>query len=75
MLTKVQAFLAKYSISTHSIAMFLAAVAAAYYEVPEFHNAVYGLYGHFPQWAKTVVTVSLALYMWYRNGQKAKPAN
>ena len=68
-----QQWLADHSITTHAVAAGFTAATVAFYEVPAFHDAVVGAYGHFPQWAKTAVTVGLALYSWYRKSQISTP--
>lgn len=65
---KVKAWLAAHSVTTHSIAVVFAALTTAYYEVPQFHDFVFSLYGHLPQGGKSLITVGIALYGWYRRG-------
>jgi hypothetical protein len=66
----IKNFLSKYTTTTHSIATAVAFLFAAYYAVPAFHDAVWLTYDHIPNWGKTIVTVGLALYSFYRNGEK-----
>lgn len=66
---KIKKFLAEHSITAHSIAVLGSILVAMFYEVPQLHDTVMGLYGHFPQWAKTLVTVGFLCYLWYKNNK------
>jgi hypothetical protein len=70
MLDKLKQFYATHKVSTHTIAVLFLAATAAYKEVPAFHDAVTAVYLHLPSKVQTVITTGLALYAWYRNGQK-----
>lgn len=64
-------FLNKHKISTHTVAAVFLGLLTAYKEVPAFHDYALSLYAHLPHVAQNSVTVILALYAWYRNGQKS----
>lgn len=70
-----KAWLAKYKISSHTIAAAFALLTAAYFQVPAFHDLVTGIYGHFPQTVKELVATAVALFAWYRNTQKTNGGN
>lgn len=67
-MTRVTDFLAKYRITTHGIAAVIAFCVAAYYQYPPFQQLVLSTYGHFPMWAKQIITVTILLWNLYRNG-------
>jgi hypothetical protein len=70
-----KAWLAKYKISTHTVAAIFLFLSTAYFQVPAFHDFVTGVYGHFPQWVKELTATGLALYGFYRSGQKTNGGN
>lgn len=72
-MNKITAWIQKYKISTHSVVVVVGALILAYSQVPQFSSFVNGIYAHFPAWAKGLVAALLALYMWYRNGEKQIP--
>lgn len=55
---------------THYLAAAFTFLIAAFYQVPQFHDLVIQVYGHFPVWGKQLVVTAIALYGFYRNGQK-----
>lgn len=65
---RIKKWLADHSITTHSVAVVFALATTAYFEVPQFHDLVFGAYGHLPQSLKAAVTAGIALYGWYRRG-------
>jgi hypothetical protein len=67
---KLSEFLIKYSITTHSVAAVFATTLLAYKAVPQFHDLVLAGYNAVPGKLQTVLTAALALYTWYRNGEK-----
>lgn len=67
---KLLAFLKEHTPSTHVLALIGAGLVAAYYQVPAFHDIVFGWYGLLPQTAKQLITTAIALYAWYRNSYK-----
>lgn len=67
----IKAWIQKYKISTHSVVVAAGVLTLAYSQVPQFHSLVSQVYGYFPGWAKDLTATAIALYMWYRNGQKA----
>ena len=69
-MSKLKAFFADHKISTHAVAVIFAAAFTAYKEVPEFHALVLAGYNHLPSAVQSAATAALALYAWYRNGQK-----
>lgn len=69
MKSKIEAWLAQFSITTHTVAIVFMFLFAAYFNVPQFHDLVFHLYGLLPQWAKDLTATAIALYMWYRKGQ------
>jgi hypothetical protein len=54
---------------THFLAAAITFLVGAFYQVPQFHDSVMQLYGHFPNWGKQLVVTLVALYGFYRNGQ------
>lgn len=69
MWNKIQTWFKSRDITTHTVAVVMAFLVAAYFQVPEFHDLVFGAYGHFPQWLKELITTGIALYIWYRKGK------
>jgi len=69
MLQKIKDWLASHSITTHTVAVAIAAVITVYEQVPEFHDFVLAVYAHIPNGFHSVITVALAIYAWYRRGQ------
>jgi hypothetical protein len=72
------AFLTKYGVKTHSIAVGWAGLMGLYFSDWGFRNAVnqsaMTAYHHMPpymeQAVKTAAAIGLPLWAWYRNGQK-----
>jgi len=56
---------------THYVAVAIVFLIGAYYNVPAFHQLVVDIYANLPGWGKELATAIVALYLWYRNGQKA----
>jgi hypothetical protein len=67
-------FLAKYSITSHSVAALIIFFVGAFYAVPSFHDGVMQVYGMFPAWLKSVVVIAIALIGYYRNPQQSAAA-
>ena len=65
----IKKFLADHSITAHSVAIFVAFLFGAYFQVPVFHDYVFHLYGLLPQSAKELVATAIALYGWYKKNQ------
>jgi hypothetical protein len=63
-------FLAKYSITTHTVAAVFASLVLAYAAVPAFHSLVLSIYNEVPAQAQSVILAALGLYSWYRNGEQ-----
>ncbi len=55
---------------THTIAAVGTFLMLAYFNVPEFKAAVLQLYNAAPHWVEQVIVVGIALYGFYRNGEK-----
>lgn len=71
----IKSVLAKYSISTHTVAAVWAFLVLAYNTNTTFHDYIYGsalaVYGHFPKWlAGLVVGAVIPLLMLYKQSQK-----
>lgn len=66
----LQAFFAKYSATTHTLAAVFASLVVAYAEVPAFHAFVANAYAHVPAGAQSAVLAAFGLYTWYRNGEQ-----
>jgi hypothetical protein len=72
------AFLTKYGVKTHSIAVAWAGVVALYFSDGSFQSAInqtaLTAYHHMPpgvkQGAATAAAIAGPLWAWYRNGQK-----
>jgi hypothetical protein len=69
----LEQFYQKYSGFTHSIAAVFASLIVAYNAVPEFHQFVQNVYNTLSKPDQAVITTAIALYIWYRNGQKPAP--
>lgn len=69
---KLKQWLAAHSITTHSIAIGIAALMTAYEDVPVFHDYVQSIYVHLPMGTHNLLTAAIALYAWYRKGQPAQ---
>jgi hypothetical protein len=67
-MTKIEAFLAKYSITTHTLAAIFVFLCAAYAGVPQVHDLFLKAYSALPGGVQQVVVAAFALYAWYRNG-------
>lgn len=55
---------------THAVAAVITVLVGAYFQVPAFHDLVTHYYGLLPQTVKEFVATGIAVYTWYRNGQK-----
>ena len=67
-MNKIQAFLAKYSITTHSIAAALTALVGFYYTSPQFHDFVMATYNKLPKGDKdAIVTVITLVGLYYKS--------
>ena len=55
---------------THWLAGAIVSLIGAYNLVPQFQAGVDQLYALFPTWGKTLASTAIALYIFYRNGQK-----
>lgn len=55
---------------THYAAVIITFLITAFYQVPQFHDLVMQTYGACPHWTKQLVVTGVALYGFYRNGQK-----
>ena len=69
-MNKLTDWLKEHTPATHTLAVIGTIVVAAYFQVPAFHDLVFGWYGLLPQTAKQLITTGLALYAWYRNSYK-----
>lgn len=67
----IKAWFNKYKISTHSVVVAVGVLVGAYAEVPVFHQLVLSVYGALPKWAEELAAAAIAVYTWYRNGQKS----
>jgi hypothetical protein len=67
---KLVAWYQKHTEVTHALAVAIAFLVGAYFQVPAFHNLVTTYYGMLPQSVKEVVATAIALYGFYRNGYK-----
>jgi hypothetical protein len=71
---KIKAFLAKYSITTHSLAAGVAILVTLYASVPAFHDLVVSAYAAMPSWAHKVVTAAIGIWAFYQgSGKSAGP--
>ena len=71
MVEKIKAWLASHTAETHYIAVSIAFLVGAYFQVPAFHDSLNKIYGEFPQTLKELITTVIALIMFYRRGQQA----
>ena len=67
---KIKSWYQSHTQLTHYAAAVITFLIAAFYQVPQFHDLVMQAYGVFPHWAKQLVVTAIALYGFYRNGQK-----
>lgn len=65
----IKDFLAKYSITTHSLAAAFATVSAAFAAVQPFHDLVMSVYDVTPSVVRKLIVTGIALYAWYRSGK------
>jgi hypothetical protein len=71
-MNKLQAFLAKYSITTHSVAAVITALIGAYYTSPQFHDFVMATYNKLPKDDKDIVATIVALVALYYRSTKSQ---
>jgi len=74
MLTKIQAWLASHSITTHSIAGAAVTLVALYRENQGFHDAVLSVYAKLPHGLHDLVAMIIAAALIYYRGQ-TPPSN
>lgn len=75
---KVTAFLAKYNITTHSVAAAIGTLTLLYASVPAFHDLVVKGFQATPSWVHEVVTAIIGIYAFYHkssSGQATPPSN
>jgi hypothetical protein len=70
---RLNVFLSRYSLSTHSIVVFFSVLVTMYYEVPEVHSYVYNGYTHLPTGLKNFISVMVVALAWYWRGRKIWP--
>lgn len=70
----LEQFYQKYSGITHGIAAVIASLIVAYNAVPQFHQFIQNVYNTLSKPDQAVITTAIALYIWYRNGEKTNPA-
>jgi hypothetical protein len=70
-MNQIKAFLAKYSITTHSLAGAVATLVLLYSAVPAFHDLVISAYSAMPSWAHKVVTAAIGIYAFYNGAAKS----
>lgn len=66
-------FLAKYSITTHTIAAVLLFLVGADKLVPSFHDFWTAIYGYFPALVQTGLSAAVGLALLYFAGRKTPP--
>lgn len=69
---KVKDWVASHSDLSHAVAVGIAFLFGAYFQVPQFHDLVTHYYGLLPQSAKEFVATVIALVGFYRNTAKSK---
>jgi hypothetical protein len=67
---RVNTFLSRYSLSTHSFVVLSTILVNSYFEVPTVHDYVYGLFLHFPNALKGLVVTLVAWIGWYWRGRR-----
>lgn len=67
----IQAFLGRYSITTHSIVALLGSLIGAYFAVPQFHALVLAAHAALPPWMQDTAGAAMALFLYYRSGLSA----
>lgn len=67
---KIDVFLSRYSLSTHSLVVFCTAMVTMYFEVPQVHDYVYGTFTHLPPGIKNFISVAIIAIGWYWRGKK-----
>lgn len=65
MIEKIKKFFAEHSITTHSLVVFTIGIVTAYNQVPQFHDYVLQVYGHFPVGLKNFIEAVVAVVAWY----------
>lgn len=67
---ELKAFLAKYPVTTHSLAGAVGTLAFLYAMVPAFHDLVVDAYQLTPSWFHKVAAAAFAIYAFYHGAQK-----
>lgn len=66
----IKTWLAKYTITSHTVAGAFTTVVLFYYANPQFHTYVLQAYGHLPSWSREAFTLIVAFVAWYKNNKK-----
>lgn len=77
-MNKVKAFIASYSITTHSLAVAVATLVTLYAAVPQFSSLVNALYAATPSWFHQVFAAAFGIWAFYHGASNAssdKPSN
>lgn len=67
---RLDVFLSRYSLSTHSLVVFSTVMVTMYFEVPTVHDYVYTTFTHLPAGLKNIIGVLIAAGTWYWRGRK-----
>jgi membrane-bound acyltransferase YfiQ involved in biofilm formation len=68
----IKAFLAKYTITAHSIAVAFGVVVLVYNQVPAVHDGLTHLYNVFPATLREMIFALLTFCIWYKTNLSAK---
>jgi hypothetical protein len=69
-MTTLKAFLAKYSITTHSLVAAFATLILLYNAVPAFHSLVVSAYSATPAWFHSIAAAGFGIWAFYQGSGK-----
>lgn len=61
----IKSFVSKYTLSTHSLAVAIAALVTLYAAVPAFHDLVFNIYSATPPWFHEIAAAAFGIYAFY----------
>jgi hypothetical protein len=70
-MTAIKAFLAKYSITTHSLVGAVVTLTVLYNAVPAFHSLVVSAYSATPAWFHSIAAAVFGIWAFYQGSEKS----